>query len=74
MGTFYHLLGNNLIANISCFLVGWGGMVATLAFALVLTFLAFVHLTLIQIRETHVEPAHDQPGEPNASTSVERLR
>ncbi|WP_244563765.1 MFS transporter [Ensifer aridi] len=49
---------------ISGFLVAWGGMVATLAFALVLTFLAFVHLTFIQIRETHVEAAHDQPGEP----------
>ncbi|WP_026620430.1 MFS transporter, DHA3 family, multidrug efflux protein (plasmid) [Ensifer sp. WSM1721] len=49
---------------ISGFLVAWGGMVATLAFALVLTFLAFTHLTFIQIRETHVEAAPDQPAEP----------
>lgn len=59
---------------ISGFLVAWGGMVATLAFALVLTFLAFVHLTLIQIRETLWKLHTTNPTNPIASTSEERLR
>jgi DHA3 family multidrug efflux protein-like MFS transporter len=49
---------------ISGFLVAWGGMVATLAFALVLTLLAFSHLTFIQIDETHAKAAPDQRAEP----------
>jgi DHA3 family multidrug efflux protein-like MFS transporter len=49
---------------ISGFLVAWGGMVATLAFALVLTLLAFSHLTFIQIDETHAKAAPDKRAEP----------
>ena len=44
---------------ISGFLVAWGGMVATLAFALAGTFLAFLHLLFVQVDEPlHVSAAH----------------
>jgi DHA3 family multidrug efflux protein-like MFS transporter len=49
---------------ISGFLVAWGGMVATLALALVFTLLAFAHLSFITIDEKRVEAAPDQPPEP----------
>ncbi|OYW46886.1 MAG: MFS transporter [Sphingomonadales bacterium 12-68-11] len=46
---------------ISGFLVAWGGMVATLGFALVLTALAFLHLLTVRFGEP--PPASDAPGE-----------
>ena len=49
---------------ISGFLVAWGGMVATLGLALVLTLLAFVHLNFVQIDEKRVEAAPGEPAEP----------
>ena len=36
---------------ISGFLVAWGGMIATLGFALILTVLAFLHLTFVHLSE-----------------------
>ena len=36
---------------VSGFLVAWGGMVATLAFALVFTLLAFLHLLFVRVNE-----------------------
>jgi MFS transporter, DHA3 family, multidrug efflux protein len=44
---------------ISGFLVAWGGMVATLGFALVFSFLAFVHLLFVHLREPERESADD---------------
>ena len=49
---------------ISGFLVAWGGMVATLVLALVLTLLAFAHLSLVQIDEKRVEATPGEPVEP----------
>jgi MFS transporter, DHA3 family, multidrug efflux protein len=49
---------------ISGFLVAWGGMVATLAFALVFTVLAFAHLSFAAVDEKRVEATPDQPAEP----------
>lgn len=49
---------------ISGFLVAWGGMLATLIFALVLTGLAFMHLAFVQIDEKRVAPEPGQPAEP----------
>ena len=49
---------------ISGFLVAWGGMVATLAFALVFTVLAFAHLSFVAVDEKRVEATPDQPAEP----------
>lgn len=49
---------------ISGFLVAWGGMVATLAFALAFTVLAFVHLSLLTVNEKRAEPTPGQPAEP----------
>jgi DHA3 family multidrug efflux protein-like MFS transporter len=49
---------------ISGFLVAWGGMYATLVLALVLTLLAFAHLSLVRIDEGRVEPTADTPAEP----------
>ncbi len=49
---------------ISGFLVAWGGMVATLALALVLTVLAFVHMLMIPLDEKQVEAHPDTPAEP----------
>lgn len=49
---------------ISGFLVAWGGMVSTLAFALIFTAIAFAHLAFVKIDEKRVEPAPDQPAEP----------
>jgi DHA3 family multidrug efflux protein-like MFS transporter len=49
---------------ISGFLVAWGGMVATLALALVLTLLAFGHLFMVEIDEGRVEPVPGEPAEP----------
>jgi DHA3 family multidrug efflux protein-like MFS transporter len=49
---------------ISGFLVAWGGMIATLALALVFTVLAFVHLAFVRIDEKRVEAAPGQPAEP----------
>ncbi len=53
---------------ISGFLVAWGGMVATLALALVLTVLAFGHLSFVRIDEGRVETT---PGEPAAPKTVD---
>ena len=49
---------------ISGFLVAWGGMVATLAFALAFTGLAFAHLSFLTVDEKRAEPTPDQPSEP----------
>ncbi|MES2737515.1 MAG: MFS transporter [Verrucomicrobiota bacterium] len=49
---------------ISGFLVAWGGMVATLALALVLTLLAFVHLACVKIDEKTQEAVPGEPAEP----------
>ena len=49
---------------ISGFLVAWGGMVYTLAFALGLTVLVFVHLRFVRLEEPRAEPAQDAPVEP----------
>ena len=49
---------------ISGFLVAWGGMVATLMLALVLTVLAFAHLSFVQIDEKRIEAAPGEPVEP----------
>ncbi|MGK6356045.1 MFS transporter [Sphingomonas sp. DT-207] len=44
---------------ISGFLVAWGGMVATLGFALALSFLAFAHLLFVRLREPEREASVD---------------
>ena len=49
---------------ISGFLVAWGGMVATLALALVLTLLAFGHLMCVKIDEKIQEVVPAEPAEP----------
>lgn len=49
---------------ISGFLVAWGGMVATLVLALVLTLLAFAHLLFVPVDEGRVEPEPGQAAEP----------
>ena len=49
---------------ISGFLVAWGGMVATLMLAMVLTVLAFSHLSFVQIDEKRIEAAPGEPVEP----------
>ncbi|APG92364.1 MFS transporter [Sinorhizobium americanum] len=49
---------------ISGFLVAWGGMVASLAFALVFTFLAFAHLAFIHVDERRLGAAPGHPAEP----------
>jgi DHA3 family multidrug efflux protein-like MFS transporter len=49
---------------ISGFLVAWGGMLATLVLALVLTFLAFAHLHFVKVDEGRVEPADGEVAEP----------
>ncbi len=49
---------------ISGFLVAWGGMFATLLFALGLTAIAFVHLLAISIDEKRVAPTAGKPAEP----------
>ena len=49
---------------ISGFLVAWGGMLATLGFALVLTVVAFVHLALVEVDEKRAPVKPDQPAEP----------
>ena len=49
---------------ISGFLVAWGGMVAALGLALVMTVLAFIHLLFVRVDEKR-EAAHpDAPAEP----------
>jgi MFS transporter, DHA3 family, multidrug efflux protein len=49
---------------ISGFLVAWGGMVAALGLALIMTVLAFVHLAFVKIDEKRVEAHPDTPAEP----------
>jgi MFS transporter, DHA3 family, multidrug efflux protein len=49
---------------ISGFLVAWGGMLATLMLALVLTFVAFAHLSLVQIDEKRAPVDPEVPAEP----------
>lgn len=49
---------------ISGFLVAWGGMMATLMLALVLTLLALVHLFAVQIDEGRAAPEPGKPAEP----------
>jgi DHA3 family multidrug efflux protein-like MFS transporter len=49
---------------ISGFLVAWGGMFATLAFALGLTAIVFLHLLMVPLDEKRAEPAADAPVEP----------
>ncbi|MCW4463024.1 MFS transporter [Sphingomonas sp. BT-65] len=46
---------------ISGFLVAWGGMVATLGFAIVLSALAMLHLAFVHVDEPRAEGAHDEP-------------
>lgn len=49
---------------ISGLLVAWGGMLATLGLALILTALAFGHLWFVNVDEKRVKPTEDQPAEP----------
>jgi MFS transporter, DHA3 family, multidrug efflux protein len=49
---------------ISGFLVAWGGMLATLMLALVLTFIAFGHLYLVEIDEKRAPVDPEVPAEP----------
>lgn len=49
---------------ISGFLVAWGGMWATMILALVLTFVAFGHLSLVAIDEKRAPVDPDVPAEP----------
>ncbi|QQR40652.1 MFS transporter [Devosia rhizoryzae] len=49
---------------ISGFLVAYAGMFGVLAFALVLTVLVFLHLSLVKIDEGRVEPAAGETVEP----------
>ena len=49
---------------ISGFLVAWGGMLATLGFALGLTVVAYVHLALVEVDEKRAPVKPDQPAEP----------
>ncbi|HEX2559685.1 MFS transporter [Phenylobacterium sp.] len=49
---------------ISGFLVAWGGMTATLAFALAFTALAFLHLAPVRIDEGRAQAHPDAPAEP----------
>lgn len=46
---------------ISGFLVAWGGMVATLAFAIGLSVLAMLHLAFVRVDEKVAADTHDQP-------------
>ncbi len=46
---------------ISGFLVAWGGMVATLGFAIALSVLAIVHLAFVHVDEPVAEAVHDEP-------------
>ncbi len=46
---------------ISGFLVAWGGMAGTLAFAIGFTLVAIVHLLFVRIDESRVGEAHDAP-------------
>lgn len=46
---------------ISGFLVAWGGMVATLGFAIALSALAMLHLAFVRVDEPRAEGAHDEP-------------
>ncbi|WEK06083.1 MAG: MFS transporter [Candidatus Devosia phytovorans] len=49
---------------ISGFLVAWGGMLATLVLALVLTLIAFAHLHFVPLDEGRVVPAEGEVAEP----------
>ncbi len=49
---------------ISGFLVAWGGMLATLVLALVLTLVAFAHLYFVHIDEGRPVPAEGEKAEP----------
>ncbi|MBP2161008.1 MFS transporter [Asticcacaulis sp. BE141] len=49
---------------ISGFLVAWGGMVAALGLALVMTVLAFVHLSFVRVDEKRESAHPDAPAEP----------
>jgi len=49
---------------ISGFLVAWGGMFATLLFALALTALAFAHMLFLRIDETAAAKTDGDPAEP----------
>lgn len=49
---------------ISGFLVAWGGMLATLVLALVLSLLAFAHLSVVQIDEKRAAAEPGTPAEP----------
>lgn len=46
---------------ISGFLVAWGGMVATLGFAMALSALAMLHLAFIRVEEKVAAETHDEP-------------
>jgi DHA3 family multidrug efflux protein-like MFS transporter len=49
---------------ISGFLVAWGGMLAALGFALVLTFAVFVHLAFVKLDEPRARPQDGLPAAP----------
>lgn len=63
-------IGFLMTSAISGFLVAWGGMFATLLFALGLTALAFVHMLFLRIDET---AAAKTDGEPTEETSPKRI-
>lgn len=46
---------------ISGFLVAWGGMVATLAFAVAFSLVAIIHLLFVHVDEPRDDEAHDAP-------------
>lgn len=57
-------IGFLVTSMISGFLVAWGGMVATLSFALILTALAFLHLVFVRFDEKREVQDPEAPTEP----------
>lgn len=57
-------IGFLVTSAISGFLVAWGGMVSTLAFALGFTALVFLHLLTVPLTEPKAEPEAGAPPQP----------
>ena len=58
---------------ISGFLVAWGGMVATLVFALGFTALAFLHLLFVKVDESAASSSPANPDEPAGEPAPKRV-
>lgn len=54
-------MGFLMTSAISGFLVAWGGMLAALSFALVLTVVAFGHMVFVHLPEPARDTGHDEP-------------